>query len=262
MTTLRLKVDCTVFVLGFPEMMEEFISLLPEGNAIRGYLESASMAIVDMNSSELKIEIESFASAAIGMAAFNMKEEPNINNVAKGILGLEKDQEMTNEYEGAKLVFVSFPEMMEEFISLLPEGNAIRGYLESASMAIVDMNSSELKIEIESFASAAIGMAAFNMKEEPNINNVAKGILGLEKDQEMTNEYEGAKLSVAGRKGSPDGQADFKIVQVADKNKGETYYLLAPTVMKTTLLYAAFKGHVCGESCKPNDNQFWMIEKC
>lgn len=67
---------------------------------------------------------------------------------------------------------------------------------------------------------------------------------------------------VAGKKGCPDGQADFKIVQIDEVNKGEPCYLLAPTVMKTKLLYAASKGRVCGESCIPNTNHFWMIEKC
>lgn len=44
---------------------------------------------------------------SIGMAAFNMKEEPNIDCVVKSILGQEKDQEMTNECEGARSVLVS-----------------------------------------------------------------------------------------------------------------------------------------------------------
>lgn len=63
-------------------------------------------------------------------------------------------------------------------------------------------------------------------------------------------------LWVAGKKGSPDDQAGFRIVQIEEECKGEILYLLAPNAMKNKLLYAASLGRVCGESCKPNENTF------
>lgn len=436
------------FVLGFPEIMEELILLLPEGNVIRENYESASKAIDDMNSSDLKKEIENFVSAAleikksnnedfssnisigvklvrgafkilsslkdnpvaasayyilsIGMAAFNMKEEPNINNVTKGILGQEKDQEMTNECDGAKLVFISSTKFLcgigvgklasHEISSLsahvpIDTGVSLLGKLASI---ITDLQTKTCRIHLDvrktlqferlmkyvhMYCCLAIlrkGVllhmyTLLHISDSPGIANGLKAVLDEQNAQDTSllkfltkpnkenvilsfffdpiqyeivekflglremkeNEFkhltegpftirplayptkrmymanvpgsfirvsdnvedsqtkfrfhakyyntftisslrwpeyfirmEMGGLWVAGKKGSPDGQADFKIVQVEDKNKEETYYLLAPTAMKTTFLYSAFIGRVCGESCKPNNNQFWMIEKC
>ncbi|CAC5389213.1 unnamed protein product [Mytilus coruscus] len=351
----------------------------------------------------LPVTTSAYLILSIGMAAFNMKEEPNIDNVAKDIIGQEKDQEMTNECEGAKLVFVSstkflcgigvrklatheisslsahvsidagvnllgklmsiivdlqnktcqsnldsrktvqFNRLMKyvhmycclatlrkgvllhmytllhisdnspgiasgvkavldeqnaqdtsllEFLTRPKKENAILSFLfdpiqyeiVEKFLGLREMKVNELKHLTE--GKFTIRPLAYPTKRLYMANVPGSWILVSEKAETSQTifrfhakyyntftisslkwpEYfirmEMGGVWVAGKKGCPDGQADFKIVQIAEKHHGETCYLLAPTDMKTKLLYAASVGRVCGESCKPNDKQFWMIEKC
>lgn len=340
---------------------------------------------------------------SIGMAAFNMKEEPNIDCVVKSILGQEKDQEMTNECEGARSVLVSstkflcgigirelapheisslsanvpinagvnligklasiikdlliktcqiyfngrkqkyFDGLMKHVnmyccLATLRKGVLLHMYallhvsdnspgIANGVKAVLDEQNAQDTLLLEFLTKPTKENCILSFLFDPIKHETVEKFLGLNemKVNELKHLTEGeytfrslaypkkrlymanvpgslvllsetadpsqtkfkchaqefntftisslkwpeyfirmemSGLWVAGKNGSPDDQADFKIVQVEDKNKGETYYLLAPTAMKTRFMYAAFKGRVCGERCTPKDNQFWMIEKC
>lgn len=68
-------------------------------------------------------------------------------------------------------------------------------------------------------------------------------------------------LWVAGNKTNHDKHEEFKIVRMEDEKTREISFVLATSGMNTKFLCAASVGRVCGDSCKPNDYHFWIIEK-
>lgn len=309
------------------------ISLLPGDESIRERFKKASMDLDDLTYSELKKEVENFASSAldikelnpfsfkenmligiklmrsalnicslvndthlvassaylilsIGVTAFNMNVESNIDFVVQEILDKQQDDDLTNACKNAQVDFgnasnflcgIGFRKIVDHDISSLESHVPIDAGVDLLGNLVLIIQDRQNKTEGEFI----IRPLAYPTKRLYMADVFGKWIRiseHLRQNSHSIQDYITFTISsikwpeyfirmemgvwVAGKKGCPDGQADFKIVQIDEVNQGEPCYLLAPTVMKTKLLYAASKVRVCGESCIPNTNHFWMIEKC